>query len=401
MSLKNIRSIFGQRVAHEAARYFVLILASAILLIGLLCGCASSPASAQATAVTIVTTATSAEPRPALPDSLVAGLTSLAKTSKRPGDATVRIINSSTGDVVTRDLTPVRPGGQVQHADADADRQIHTAIDQLATTVGNVQAQQPGMNVLALLDRASQFPGDIEVVSSGLSTSDPLDFRQLGWDAKPDTVIDSLARQGQLANLSGRHVTFHGLGVSAGSQPTLPPFARMAVETLWTRLCQRAQAASCTVAHDAIATAMPVASLPVPVVAIPTSVTDGGCPVWSSFSDSVLHFAPGSATLPTNADDALAPIVQAAAGCNIQSIDVTGHVADIGNGRDDGDLSGQRARAVADRLVALGIPRNQIGDVVGHGTSEPVIPNFTAGAFDESKAQQNRRVELTFHRGGR
>lgn len=39
--------------------------------------------------ITLVATTTSAEPRPALPDSVVQGLTAMAKQSKRRGDATV------------------------------------------------------------------------------------------------------------------------------------------------------------------------------------------------------------------------------------------------------------------------------------------------------------------------
>ncbi|MGV9676436.1 OmpA family protein [Nocardia sp. NPDC003482] len=378
----------------------VAILLSLATLLSLI-GCTAAPATKVPSAITIVATSTSAEPRVALPDSLVSKLIDMAKQSKHPGDAAVHVVSSATGTITTTDLTPVRPNGQVQHATADADRQIAASVRELGDSVADARADQPGLDLLGLLDRASQLPGDIEVISSGISTAAPVDWRVIGWNAKPDSVIDSIARQGRLFSLTGRHVTFHGLGIAAGSQPGLPPFARSLVEQLWVGICQRAGAASCTVAHDAMSAAAPVATLPVPVVPVPDAITEGGCPVWASLTDQALHFAPDSAALPPNADDALRPIVASAVQCNVQSIDITGHIADTGSGRDDGDLSGQRAHAVANRLVALGLSARQLGRVTGKGASEPVLPNFTDGRFDEAKAQQNRRVELTFHRGGR
>ncbi|WP_280377975.1 OmpA family protein [Nocardia wallacei] len=363
-------------------------------------GCTAVSADKVPSAITIVATATSAEPRVVLPDSLVAELTDMAKQSKRPGDATVRMVSSATGGITSKDLTPLRPNGQVQHAAADADHQITASVRELANTIADVRADRPGLDLLGLLDRASQLPGELHVVSSGLSTVAPVDLRVIGWNAKPDSVIESIARQGRLPSLSGRHVTFHGLDIAAGSQPGLPPFARTLVEQLWVGLCQRAGAASCVVAQNAPAAVAPVATMPVPVVPVPDAITEDGCPVWANLNDATLHFAPESASLPATADDALRPIVEAAARCDVQSIDVTGHIADTGTGDTRNNLSERRARAVADRLVALGLPSELLGIVSGRDAREPVVPNFTGGAFDELKAQQNRRVELTYHRGG-
>ncbi|MBF6276392.1 MULTISPECIES: OmpA family protein [Nocardia] len=389
----------GRRVRAGLAAGVAILLSLATLL-GMT-GCTSHPTDKAPAAITIVVTTTSAEPRTALPDSLISKLTTMAKQSKRPGDAAVHVLTSATGTVTTKDLTPLRPNGQVQHATADADRQITASLHELANTLANNRADQPGLDLLDLLDRASQLPGDIAVISSGITTAAPVDLRVIGWNIKPDSIIDSIGRQGRIPNLQGRHVTFHGLGIAAGSQPGLPPFARTVVEQLWAGICQRAGAASCVVAHGAPSALAPVATMPVPVVPVPDAITEGGCPVWANLNDSMLHFAPESAVLPANADDALRPIVASAASCDVQSIDITGFIADTGSGRDDSDLSGQRARAVADRLVALGLPTRQLGTVTGKGASEPVVPDIVGGVFDELRAQQNRRVELTFHRGGR
>lgn len=127
--------------------------------------------------------------------------------------------------------------------------------------------------------------------------------------------------------------------------------------------------ATCTVAHGAPTAAPPLFTLPVPVVPVPTAITEGGCPVWPNLSDSVLHFAGGSAVLPATADEALRPIVQAAARCDIQALDTTGHIADTGDGDDHDDLAGRRARAMADGLLALGLPPELIGTVSGRSAA--------------------------------
>lgn len=65
------------------------------------------------------------------------GLTAMAKQSKRKDDDTVRIVPSANGAASSTDLTTLRPNGQVQHASADADRQIDSAIQKLGTTLGD------------------------------------------------------------------------------------------------------------------------------------------------------------------------------------------------------------------------------------------------------------------------
>ncbi|MDO3645667.1 OmpA family protein [Nocardia mangyaensis] len=363
-------------------------------------GC-TQPEDSPPTTVTIITTATSAEPLVALPESVVAEMIGMAKRAKRPGEATVHLVTSATGEVDTRDLVPLRPNGQVQHAQVDADRQIRAAIDDLAVTAAAAVASKPGLNVLPLFDRASQLPGDIHIITSGTSTEAPIDLRLTGWDTDPNTIVDSVERQGLLPYLPDRHVTFHGLGVVSGTQPTLPPFARSFIESLYLRLCEQAGAASCLLAPGAASGLPPIAALPVPVVPVPDAITEGGCPVWTRLSDTVLHFAPDSAVLPATANDALHPLVDAVDRCRIERIGVTGHIADTGTGDTRNTLAERRARAVADRLVVLGLPPQMLGMVDGRDAREPVVPNFTNDVFDEAKAQQNRRVELTFYHARR
>ncbi|MEU4413915.1 OmpA family protein [Nocardia salmonicida] len=378
---------------------FVAPIAATGILISGVAAC-TAPVDAATTAVTIVATATAAEPVPALPDSLKVDLAAMAKSAKRPGQATVNIVTSASGQVSTIDLTPTRPNGQVQHAVADAERQIAAGLDKVNSTLADARADQPGLDLLTPLDRAIQLPGDLHVLSSGVSTIAPVDLRVVGWNAKPDSVMDSVDRQGRIPNATGRHVTFHGLGIAAGSQPGLPPVARFLVEKLWLGICERTGAADCAALRDVRGGAAGVSVLPVPVVPVPEAITEGGCPVWANLPDSVLRFSPDSAVLLADADDALRPLVEAATRCNVARIDLVGHIADTGTGDSRGDLAGRRARAVADRLVALGLPSTLLGSVTGRDAREPVVPNIGPdGSFDEQAARQNRRVELTFSPG--
>ncbi|WP_179377854.1 OmpA family protein [Rhodococcus sp. ACS1] len=380
----------------EFTRRHCVVLAFVILGVGILSACA--PVRAVPRTVTLIATATTAEPRPSLPDSLRTDLMRLAKSSKKAGQATVRLITSPDAPVIERDLTPLRPtNGGVQHAAADADRQIRDALGGVDELLRNSTANTPGLDVLSLLDRASQMPdSDINVLSSGASTEDPVAFQQIGFDFDPVSVIDRIEQGGGLPNLSGHVVAFHHLGITAGSQPRLQPFERQAIETFWLQLCQRAHADSCAIAKDESVTEPPIATLPVPVIPVTTIATEGGCPVWQRLGDDTLHFRPDSAVLPSDADGFLIKIVADARACKLR-VSITGHIADTGNG-DRHDLAGQRARAVSSRLAALGLPTDALGTVEGRGTSEPVISNFTNRQFDEAKARLNRRVELTFHR---
>lgn len=360
---------------------------------------ACTPPVVESPSITIVVTGTSAEPKPALPDALRVVLVQRAHDAQKPHDAIVRIISSVDGPIIEKDLTPTRSNGQVEHAAAAADHKINTALDELSRDVADAEADTPGLSVLPLLDRAGQIANSaIHVMSSGVTTENPTDVRVLGWEFRADSVLNAIERQGELPNLAGHRVTFHGIGIVAGTQPRLSPDARTAIETLWLSLCRRAHADSCTAAPGSPTKEPPTATLSVPVVPTPASYTEGGCLVWAKLSDNALQFAPDSAVLGPDADAVLRPIVEAMQRCNL-SVDIAGHIADIGTGAgDSSNLSGRRAQAVADRLLALGLPPQALGTVVGRGTAEPVVSNFTAGQFDPELAQLNRRTELSFHR---
>ncbi|WP_282777493.1 OmpA family protein [Nocardia sp. CC201C] len=376
----------------------LVFLTLALALLGVISGCSTKQAEPQS--ITIVVTATAAEPAVDLTAAVEERLTAMAAASDAPGGALVRIVWSVTAPPITVDLTPTRSNGEIEHSPGARQKKIAQAVMDLSARLQAITADRPGLDVLGLVDRASLLPpGDLVVISSGLSTENPTDWRQLGFDSEPDSIAASVRQQGRLPKLSGRHVTFVGLGQSAGMQAALPPFMREQVTQVWLALCKQAGAASCTaVSRDDMAP--PVAPLPVPVIEIPASHTENGCPVWVRLSqEEQLRFAADSdqLLLPDAADAVLLPIVEAAQRCSLV-IDVAGFIADIGDGRDSSNLSGRRAAAVAARMQQLGLPLSHLGTVVGRGTADPLVASFVQGRFDERQAALNRRVELSFRR---
>ncbi|MEW1735849.1 OmpA family protein [Nocardia beijingensis] len=383
----------------HVVRHSLALAFAAVMVVLYLTACGADPTPTPPPIV-IVASATSAEPLPTIPTPIEAELASYARQAKHPGDALVRIVSSVDGPVIDRDLTPLR-GKDVEHGNAK-DRKIHENIAALNQDLAGLHAPAPGLDVAGPLDRASQYPGSrIVVLSSGLSTVAPVDLVALaanGWTFDPAQVSDSVQRQERL-NLTGHHVTFAGLGVVGGStQPRLPAFARKQLEALWIQICEKAGADRCVVAESEPETAPPQATLPVPIVPVPAAYTDAdGCTRYAQLDDQTLHFAADSAALPDSADEVLRPLVESARRCRVRQVDVIGHIACTTlDGRDSSNLSGRRADAVASRLVTLGLPPSLLGQVVGRGADEPVIPNLTPdGQFIESAAVLNRRVEVT------
>ncbi|MGW5139292.1 OmpA family protein [Nocardia beijingensis] len=388
-----------RRSSHRLRRHIASLFATAATLAAAsgLTACASNITSEPAPVV-LVAPATSAEPLPTIPTPIEAELASYARQATRPGDAIVRIVSSVDGPVIERDLTPLR-GKDVEHGNAK-DRKIRENIEALKGDLANVQATAPGLELVRLMDRGSQYPrARMFVLSSGASTEPPVDLDVRGLSFNPEEIAESIHRQG-LLNLTRHHVTFAGLGVVGGSvQPRLPAYARKTLEALWIQICEKAGAERCDIAESEPVSAPPRATLPVPIVPVPTAYTEPGtgCVRYQQLSEAELHFVPDSAALPASADEVLRPLVESARRCRVRQVDVIGHIACTTlDGRDSSNLSGRRAQAVASRLVALGLPSSLLATVVGRGADEPVIPNLTPdGQFIESAAVLNRRVEVT------
>lgn len=102
-------------------------------------------------------------------------------------------------------------------------------------------------------------------------------------------------------------------------------------------------------------------------------------------NDATIHFATGSAQIPSEDDALLAALANLANQCP-GALLVEGHTDDVGNAEDNQVLSASRAGAVVTALVDLGVDAARL-DSEGFGESAPVASNESA-----SGRAQNRRI---------
>jgi outer membrane protein OmpA-like peptidoglycan-associated protein len=267
----------------------------------------------------------------------------------------------------------------------------------LARTLQNEAASGP-LDLLAALATATRDvspPATLIVVSSGLSTAGGFDLLQVGWDAKPSSVAAQLKAQELLPDLTGWHVIFSGLGDVAGRQPALPQPQQSTLTAYWTAICQASDAASCSVDKTPRPQLASHVTSMAPVVPVPavTSVRGSALDSVVTTLPDTLLFQPGSTTLDTYADKILQPIVQQALSQHLL-VSITGYTSpDGGSNAYNLALSAQRAHAVSERLIALGLAAEQITQVTGAGTAgkgpDACVVN---GHLDEAMCAQLRRV---------
>lgn len=101
-----------------------------------------------------------------------------------------------------------------------------------------------------------------------------------------------------------------------------------------------------------------------------------------------VHFATAKATILADSFTLLKEVVDAVVKNNIKRLRIEGHTDNKGGKDKNKKLSQDRAKAVADFLVAQGIDRARL-ETAGHGDAKPVAPNLTARG-----RELNRRVEF-------
>ena len=341
----------------------------------------------------ITATATASEPAPALPADIVQALRS-AGLGKTPATAYVVAPGASQPDTIS--LTPHLPNGQVDYGPT-RNSTMNANISAVQRAVERQAAHDPFdlLATLAAAIKAAPAPATLIVVSSGLSTSGGFDLRQVGWDASPASVAARLKARGLLPDLTGYQVLFSGLGDTAGRQRPLALPQQTTLARYWEAICRASGAASCSMdetdrpeppSHSTI----PVPPVPVPVV---TSVTG---PRHSTITlPDTLLFPFGSSTLVPSADTILQPIAQRARSQH-QLVSITGYASpDGGSHAYNLTLSARRANAVRDRLLALGLPARQAGQVTGAGTAgKSRDACLIHGQLDEAACAQLRKVVI-------
>ncbi|GAA3631494.1 OmpA family protein [Microlunatus ginsengisoli] len=335
---------------------------------------ASTPPADVKVAGSVVATATSSnEAQIAVPDPVAASWTALGQ--KGSGVELVKV----GGDARTS-TTPVDLAGQPDQAGA-----------QLTTTLNDNAATTDGRSALAGLEHVASPAGSpVWVFSPLLDTTGPLDANELAFDTSPTTVVKSLKSDGDLPNLKGREVNFVVTPV-AGEQKALSKLQVGYQRAVWEGVARAAGAKRVTFYNG---TGTTPAAGTISAVAVPDPNDDFNSKTEGRTRTCTLP-APALfvSDQPTLIDK---KATKAALKKCVGNIDITtkikveGHTAGV-QGQDNSfakSLSTQRATEVAALLKELDVPAKNIVEVVGYGSSKPLVQPGSNPA--------NRAVVVTF-----
>jgi outer membrane protein OmpA-like peptidoglycan-associated protein len=370
----------------------------------------------EGTTVVVLVSGTAHEPRPSLTARAEAALREAADSEAgdgRDGKGSVAVVTSADTPAGGQPrevlpLTPRRADCEVEHG-LQRDTLIRANITRVEQAVAARTAVRPGLDLLAGIDDAVRglHPGELIVVSNGMSTAGGFDLRQVGWNEQPAQLVAQLDDRKLLQGLLPHwRVLFTGLGATAGAQPPLPKPERDTLTTYWSAICRAAApGGSCAVDDSPLPPTPPRASAEDPVVDVPgmTSAVGPDGRTTTTLFDQLLGFAPDSAVLSADAQEVLrgmsARIAAKLAAQPDLTITIRGYVADPPDSTPAGreQTSEERAAAVAAFLAGqlhdAGLaPRI---DAAGAGTP-PGMTAMVNGVFDEATAGQMRKVTVTY-----
>lgn len=292
----------------------------------------------------------------------------------------IRLIGiGGDGKVVSNDefdMTPKLDNGTILKVESRAAQVIAEDLDKLAMQINDSSAAVPGQALFLGLQRLRlDNSKPIVIVSSLLDTSDPLDFRRLGWDVSPQDVIADLRKSGELPDLKGADITFVVRPV-AGKQEQLRPPQTEYRESIWRALAEASGASEVRFVYaggsaPASTVEAPVIPIPPPpTTPVPVNSKSGTCTV-----DASSYFIADAALLldPPATKAALKECV-AQIGPNA-SVRVVGHTAGSEpNSEFALQLSRDRAQTIAELLESLGVPSGHI-ETIGMGNRNQPYPD--------------------------
>lgn len=269
-----------------------------------------------------------------------------------------------------------------------------------ATKLAAVHGEADVLGALSLAARASRPGETIVVVDSGLQTTGTLRFnRDRLLEAEPSEITKYLRDNALLPDLHGRTVLLVGVGETAPPQQPLENNHRATLTSIWRGVVEGA-GASCVAAVDHPNSTAPTAHPPVSPVALPSPPPPRVCGVIEIGADDV-GFLPDTATFrdPTAAKEVMARFAQQARQVN-RRVELVGTTATDGSEAGRLRLSRQRAAAVRDVLVELGVPADRVS-ARGVGSNWPKrVPDIGPnGELLPGPAAQNRKVIMTIHCG--
>jgi outer membrane protein OmpA-like peptidoglycan-associated protein len=388
------RSRSGRRASHIGSRTVwlrrVIVAAGCAAVTMGLAGCSDLPDPSGGLA--IVVGAHSNMPQPALAgesrDMLVAA-------AQWQSFLTVVVADGDPFVATKGSLLIEGKNGPAQEASKQRNRQ---RVEQALTDAAAKTAETDLLSALDLGARSilgAKGAHTIVVVDSGLSTVAPLDFSQSGMlDADPAELVASLQAADELPDLWGDEIVFQGLGDTADPQPSLSRGQRTNLIAIWTAIAEAAGAATVDVEPAPLSGESAPGLPPVTVVTLPPVMTCTADAVTLTGGD--VAFQSGSAEFldQAAATDVVRPIAEQLIERGATAT-VTGTTARVGDDVGQVALSQQRARAVADLLIDLGVPADRL-TVRGLGSDFPgyVQDHDAAGNLIPPAAAANRTVEI-------
>ncbi|WP_240944312.1 OmpA family protein [Micromonospora thermarum] len=317
-----------------------------------------------------------------------------ARERKSAGQVVLITVNGAGTQpgVVRRVALDPRPG------DAESSRNARRAVISCVRQWAREAAPQAkGSDVLAAVTFAArQQAGEILVVSDGVANAGELDVNGDALDTDPTALARALLREKRISaqTIEGSSIVWAGLGDTA--EP-LPGSVRTALRELWSAILTEAKA---DVTFDDQPRESGGSDDTLPPDEVSLVLTSSPLPCGSRIvAPSTVLFKPGSAQLRPGVKDVLLPVVEQLRADPDQHALVTGHTAAYQSTRYRQRLSEDRARAVQTALLEMGAPADRVG-FAGYGSRRPQVDEFPGGRHDESRAAQNRRVEIDLIRKG-
>ncbi|MGI5247120.1 OmpA family protein [Dactylosporangium sp. CA-139066] len=287
------------------------------------------------------------------------------------------------------------------------DRDLENFVSQTVQFADTLQPKQPEADVLGALVQAGQITpdnGTVVVMDSGVSTTGPLSYQNPDmFGADPDQVATFLANQHLMPQLQGRSVLFVGLGETADPQPQLVGDTHDQVSRLWHTIAKKAGASCDADLHTAVPRNSVQTSVAVTVVKPPPPPTFVDCGTTVLSDSSSVGFVVGKAQFrdPGAAKSTLDSLAKTLAG-HTQKVTLIGTTSSEGSDEDNQRLSEQRAAAVKDVLVQLGVDAGRIATIgKGEHYEQRETDVDQKGNLIPDKAAHNRSVvvQLTCQKG--
>lgn len=281
---------------------------------------------------------------------------------------------------------------------------------QIMAVMAKAAAVTPEVDVLSGIELAARALQDktgeriLILLESGLSTAGYMDFTQNLLYASTETVLSYLESKQAIPDLTGTSVIWVGLGDVAGIQKPLTPTNKNSLQELWSAVLYAGGATSVEFAAD-LPSAAPVPET-LPYVTPVTIVEDASLVIDTSelsfdtplvLGEEKVLFLPDS---PEFADvEAVQDILRPIAGYmkanpGFQLL-LAGTTATAGSQEGCVLLSFQRANAVRDVLLSIGVDPKQLCDPVGLGYEHPFhVPDTDPNGQLNENAPLNRSVIL-------